>query len=60
MADAACLRLGGVHAITETPRSSTQTYPATDMAAAPTESVPVEVGSIELNVVVQVAYEIAQ
>ncbi len=61
MADAAGVRLGLLHAITETPQTSGPYYAATEMAAAaPDASVPVEVGSVDLSVVVQVVYEIAQ
>ena len=59
MADAAGIQLGAIRSITETPASMPTVYPAMaagDTAAAP---VPIEPGSQELNVVVQVVYAIA-
>lgn len=61
MADAAGVQLGAIHAITEIPTSDAIPYasPAADTVAAG-PSVPIEPGSQELNVVVQVVYDIAQ
>ncbi len=59
LADAAGITLGPIHSITESPTTSTMMYPqaamATDSAAA---SVPIEPGSQQLEVSVQVVYEI--
>ena len=59
MADAAGVQLGPIRSITETPAGTPTIYPAMaagDTAAAP---VPIEPGSQELSVVVQVVYAIA-
>jgi len=59
MADAAGVQLGSIRSITETPAGTPTIYPAMaagDTAAAP---VPIEPGSQELSVVVQVVYAIA-
>jgi len=59
MADAAGVELGPIRSITETPAGTPTIYPAMaagDTAAAP---VPIEPGSQELSVVVQVVYAIA-
>ncbi len=59
MADAAGVRLGRIHSITET---STPVSPASDVRAtyaAASSSVPIESGSQQLRVVVDVVYEIA-
>ncbi len=60
MADAAGVQLGAIRSITETP-SATPYYPAMAPAASDTAtaSMPVEPGSQELSVVIQVVYEIA-
>jgi len=61
MADAAGVALGPIHAITESPTATPIAYTARAMdAAAETSSVPIEAGSQELQVIVQVVYEIAQ
>ncbi len=61
MADAAGVQLGGIHSITEVPTDSAIPYPmATADSAASAPSVPIEPGSQELDVVVQVVYDIAQ
>lgn len=59
MADAAGVALGPLHAITEAPASGPTPYVETFAAAgADAGSVPIEAGSQELSVVVQVVYEI--
>lgn len=61
MADAAGVALGPIHAITESPIATPTAYPAAAMdSVAAAGSVPIEAGSQELRVVVQVVYEIAQ
>lgn len=61
MADAAGVALGPIHTITESPTSTPIAYPAAaSLDAAAGAAVPIEAGSQELRVVVQVAYEIAQ
>ncbi|MGS0686081.1 SIMPL domain-containing protein [Nakamurella sp. GG22] len=61
MADAAGVQLGAIHSITEVPTYDAIPYAtATADSAAAAPSVPIEPGSQELNVVVQVVYDIAQ
>jgi len=60
MADAAGVRLGLVQSITETPTYSPVSYDMAMPAASRAASVPIESGSQELSVVVEVVYEIAQ
>ncbi len=63
LADAAGVALGPIHSITEIAAQNTPYYPPMAMAAgaaAVPATPPVEAGSIELNVTVQVVYEIAQ
>jgi uncharacterized protein YggE len=62
LADAAGVALGPIHSITETAAQNPIVYPAMAAAdsAAGAASVPIEAGSLELSVTVQVAYEIAQ
>ncbi len=59
LADAAGIALGPIHSITESPIAGAMVYPqaamATDSAAG---SVPIEPGSQQLQVTVQVVYEI--
>lgn len=59
MADAAGIRLGAVHSIVESPSSTPLVYQATDRASAASAPAPIEPGSQELSVMVQVVYEIA-
>jgi uncharacterized protein YggE len=59
MADAAGIRLGAVHSIVESPSSTPVVYQATDRASTAGAPAPIEPGSQELSVVVQVIYEIA-
>jgi hypothetical protein len=60
LADAAGVKLGAVHSIVETAGSTpTPVYAAADSAAAGAP-VPIEPGSQELSVVVQIVYDIAQ
>ena len=59
MAEAAWVALGPIHSITEAPVSSPMVYPqAMAAAGAADASVPLEPGSQELTVSVQVVYEI--
>ncbi len=61
MADAAGVQLGAVHSITEVPTYDAIPYAtATADSAAAGPPVPIEPGSQQLNVVVQVVYDIAQ
>jgi uncharacterized protein YggE len=60
MADAAGVALGPIHAITESPSSTPVEYRAASDATMAAGAVPIEAGSQELKVVVQVVYEIAQ
>jgi len=63
LADAAGVALGPIHSITEIAAQNTPYYPPMDMAAgtaAVPAAPPVEAGSLELTVTVQVVYEIAQ
>ncbi len=61
LADAAGVKLGPVHSIVESSASMpTPVFAAADAAGAAPSSVPVEPGSQELSVVVQVVYDIAQ
>jgi len=61
LADAAGVALGPIHSITEVAAPNTPFYPAMDAAAASAPvAAPIEAGSLELNVTVQVVYEIAQ
>jgi uncharacterized protein YggE len=61
LADAAGVALGPVHSITETATPNPTVYPAMAAAdAAGAASVPIEAGSVQLSVTVQVVYEIAQ
>jgi uncharacterized protein YggE len=62
LADAAGVALGPVHSITEVATQSTPYYPAMDAAAgtATASAPPIEAGSLQLNVTVQVVYQIAQ
>lgn len=61
MAEAAGVTLGPIHAITESPTSTPIAYADARMeSAAAASAVPIEAGSQELQVVVQVVYEIAQ
>ncbi len=60
LADAAGVKLGAVHSIVESSGSVPMPiYAAADSAGAAAASVPVEPGSQELSVVVQVVYDIA-
>jgi len=59
MADAAGIRLGAVHSIVESPSSTPLVYQANDRASAASAPAPIEPGSQELSVMVQVVYEIA-
>jgi len=60
MADAAGVQLGPIRSITETPAATPTVYPAAMAAGdSASASVPIEPGSQELSVVVQVIYEIA-
>ena len=60
MADAAGVQLGQIHSITETPIDSPMGYDRAVPAASADASVPIESGSQELSVVVEVVYEIAR
>jgi uncharacterized protein len=63
LADAAGVALGPVHSITEIGAQNTPYYPMMDAAAgtaAAQATPPIEAGSLELTVTVQVVYEIAQ
>ncbi len=61
LADAAGVTLGAVHSIVESSGSVPMPiYATADSAGAAAASVPVEPGSQELSVVVQVVYDIAQ
>src|SRR4029079_17421110 len=62
LADAAGVGLGAIHSITETAAPDPIVYPAMAAAdsAAGAASVPIEAGSVQLSVSVQVVYEIAQ
>ena len=60
MADAAGVALGPIHAITESPSSTPIEYRAASDATMAAGAVPIEAGSQELKVVVQVVYEIEQ
>jgi uncharacterized protein YggE len=60
MADAAGVQLGQIHSITETPIDSPMGYDRAVPAASAGASVPIESGSQELSVVVEVVYEIAR
>ena len=62
MAEAAGVSLGPIHAIIEAPTATPIAYPAAamDSASLAAGAVPIEAGSQELRVVVQVVYEIAQ
>jgi len=59
MADAAGVQLGQIHSISEAPTSSPMSDGQSLAEASAAASVPVESGSQELSVVVQVVYEIA-
>ncbi len=60
LADAAGIALGPIHSITESPIAGTVVYPQAAMAAdSAAGSVPIEPGSQQLQVSVQVVYEIA-
>jgi uncharacterized protein YggE len=60
LADAAGIALGPIHSITESPITGTVVYPQAAMAAdSAAGSVPIEPGSQQLQVSVQVVYEIA-
>ena len=61
MADAGGIQLGAIHSITESPTYQAYDYAQAPMAAASAgaASVPLEAGSQELTVTVQVVYEIA-
>jgi uncharacterized protein len=61
MADAAGIALGPIHSITESTTSNPVIYPQAAMASqdAAAGAVPIEAGSQELRVSVQVVYEIA-
>jgi uncharacterized protein YggE len=60
LADAAGVALGSIHSITETAAPNPTVYPAMAAADAAGASVPIEAGSVQLSVTVQVVYEIAQ
>ncbi len=62
LADGAGVALGPVHSITEIATQNTPYYPAMDAAAATAGAAapPIESGSLQLTVTVQVVYEIAQ
>jgi len=62
LADAAGVALGPIHSITETAAQNPMVYPAMDAAAGTVraESMPIEAGSLQLSVSVQVVYDIAQ
>jgi len=59
MADAAGIQLGAIRSITETPVAMPAVYPSMAAADSAAGSVPIEPGSQELSVVVQVVYAIA-
>ena len=59
MADAAGIQLGAIRSITETPVAMPAVYPSLAAADSAAGSVPIEPGSQELSVVVQVVYAIA-
>lgn len=59
MADAAGIKLGAVRSIIESPSSSPVSYDTADRAPEAAAAAPIEPGSQELSVVVQVVYEIA-
>ena len=60
MADAAGAQLGAIHSIVESPSYQAYDYAQAPMAAASAAgAVPIEAGSQELTVTVQVVYEIA-
>lgn len=58
MADAAGVQLGAIRSITETPSATPTIYPAMAGADTAAASVPLEPGSQELSVTVQVIYAI--
>jgi hypothetical protein len=59
LADAAGIALGPIHSITEAPTAGTVVYPQAAMAAdSAAGSVPIEPGTQQLQVSVQVVYEI--
>jgi len=60
LADAAGVALGPIHSITEAAAPNPTVYPAMAAADAAGASVPIEAGSVQLSVTVQVVYEIAQ
>ena len=59
MADAAGVQLGAIRSITEAPAATPTIYPAMAGADTAAASVPLQPGSQELSVVVQVIYAIA-
>ena len=59
MAEAAGVQLGAIRSITEAPAATPTTYPAMAEADTVAASVPLQPGSQELSVVVQVIYAIA-